>query len=41
VKLTLAARNKHDLSDPDVLEMLLDLEEFVIVLPDDVPFTAG
>ena len=37
VKLTLAARNEDELSDADVLGMLLDLEELGIVAPDDSP----
>jgi hypothetical protein len=35
VRLTLAARNEDELSDSDVLGMLLDLEELGIVGPDD------
>ena len=35
VKLTLAARNEHELSDADVLGMLQDFEELGIVPPDD------
>jgi hypothetical protein len=35
VKLTLAARNEDELSDADVVGMLLDLEELGIVAPDD------
>ena len=35
VRLTLAARNEDELSDADVLGMLLDLEEFGIVAPED------
>ena len=35
VRLTLAARNEDELSDADVLGMLLDLEELGIVAPED------
>ena len=37
VKLTLAARNEDELSDADVLGMLLDLEELGFVDPNDSP----
>jgi hypothetical protein len=35
VRLTLAARNEYELSEADVLGMLLDLEELGIVAPED------
>jgi hypothetical protein len=35
VKLTLAARNEHELSDADVLGMLQDLEDLGIITSDD------